>query len=67
MTLEISRRGLLGMFAAGTAAAIIRTPGLLMPIKPKLVVRETIINKIRRARIRFSWPVISRSIYGWAS
>lgn len=29
----IARRGLLGMFAAGAAAAIVRTPGLLMPIK----------------------------------
>ncbi len=28
-----SRRGLFGMFAAGAAAAIIRTPGLLMPVK----------------------------------
>lgn len=28
-----TRRGLLGMFAAGAAAAIVR-PGLLMPVKP---------------------------------
>lgn len=33
-----SRRGLLGMFAASAAAAIVRTPGLLMPIKPALVI-----------------------------
>lgn len=31
----ISRRGLLGMFAAGAAAAIVR-PGLIMPIKPAI-------------------------------
>lgn len=34
MTLDLSRRGLIGMLAAGAGAAIIRTPGLLMPIKP---------------------------------
>ncbi len=33
--MNVSRRGLLGMFAAGAGAAIIRTPGLLMPIKPQ--------------------------------
>lgn len=38
--MNITRRGLLGMFAAGTAAAIIRTPGLLMPIKSKLIVGD---------------------------
>ena len=32
--MEITRRGLLGILAAGASAAIIRTPGLLMPIKP---------------------------------
>ncbi len=36
--MNVSRRGLLGMFAAGAAAAIV-TPGVLMPIKPRLVVR----------------------------
>lgn len=35
--MNLSRRGLLGMLAAGAGAAIIRTPGLLMPIKPTLV------------------------------
>lgn len=35
--IEVSRRGLLGMFAAGAAAAIVRTPGLLMPVKPALI------------------------------
>jgi len=34
--INLSRRGLLGMFAAGAAAAIIN-PGVLMPVKPKLV------------------------------
>ncbi len=34
-----SRRGLLGMFAAGAAAVIVRTPGLLMPIKPLVEAR----------------------------
>lgn len=32
-----TRRGLLGMLAAGVGAAIIRTPGLLMPVKVGLV------------------------------
>ncbi len=30
----VSRRGLLGILAAGVSAGIVRTPGLLMPIKP---------------------------------
>lgn len=30
----ITRRGLLGMFAAGAGAAIVTTPGLLMRVKP---------------------------------
>lgn len=30
----ITRRGLLGMFAAGAGAAIITTPGLLMRVRP---------------------------------
>lgn len=32
--MNVSRRGLFGILAAGASAAIIRTPGLLMPIKP---------------------------------
>lgn len=40
MTINLSRRGLIGMFAAGVGAAIIRTPGLIMPVKPKLVVGD---------------------------
>lgn len=32
----ITRRGLMGMFAAGVGAAIIRTPGLVMPIRPAI-------------------------------
>ncbi len=32
--MQVSRRGLFGILAAGASAAIIRTPGLLMPIKP---------------------------------
>ncbi len=35
--MQVSRRGLLGMLAAGAGAAIIRTPGLLMPIKTQFV------------------------------
>lgn len=35
-TSNISRRGLLGMLAAGIGAAIV-APGIIMPIKPKLV------------------------------
>lgn len=31
--LEVSRRGLIGILAAAMAPAIIRTPGLLMPIR----------------------------------
>lgn len=40
MTLLTSRRGLLGMLAAGVGAAIVR-PGLLMPIKPRLAIPST--------------------------
>lgn len=36
MALNVSRRGLIGMFAAGVGAAIVR-PGLLMPVKPALL------------------------------
>lgn len=36
--IEVSRRGLIGMLAAGVAASIVR-PGLLMPIKPALQTR----------------------------
>lgn len=36
MALELSRRGMLGILGAGVGAAIIR-PGILMPIKPSLV------------------------------
>lgn len=36
MTVQINRRGILGMVAAGVGAAIVRS-GLLMPIKPRLV------------------------------
>lgn len=32
--IKTSRRGLLGMLAAGVGATIVRTPGLLMSIKP---------------------------------
>ena len=39
--LTISRRGLLGIFAAGVSAAIVR-PGLIMPIKPALVPAPTV-------------------------
>jgi hypothetical protein len=39
MTVNISRRGLLGMFAAGVGAAIV-APSILMPIKPSLVIPE---------------------------
>lgn len=39
--MDVSRRGLLfglgGIIAAGVAPALIKTPGLIMPIKPKLV------------------------------
>lgn len=37
LVIEVSRRGILGMLAVGVGAAIVRTPGLLMPIKPVLV------------------------------
>lgn len=37
MGMQVSRRGILGMLSAGAAAAIVR-PGLIMPIKPQLVV-----------------------------
>ncbi len=50
-----SRRGLLGMFAAGAAAAIVRTPGLLMPIKAdRLTIREI----VERAYERISNPPV---------
>lgn len=50
----ITRRGLFGMFAAGAAAAIIRTPGLLMPIKPvRLELSwEEMAAAVRRAHAR---------------
>jgi len=34
--ISVTRRGLIGMLSAGIGAAIVR-PGILMPIKPKLV------------------------------
>lgn len=41
--MAVSRRGFLGILAAGASAAIIRTPGLLMPIKPALAVPTPVI------------------------
>ncbi len=39
---DLSRRGFLsGIIAACAAPAIIRTPGLIMPIKPALVAQTT--------------------------
>lgn len=35
--MNLSRRGLLGMFAAGVGAAIITTPGVLMPARNIIV------------------------------
>ena len=40
MSINLSRRGLLGMLAAGVGAAIVR-PGVLMPIKPAFEVWKT--------------------------
>lgn len=42
--MSLSRRGLLGMLAAGVGAAIVR-PGLLMPVKPALIIQTRIHEK----------------------
>ncbi len=61
-----SRRGFLGLLAAAAVApAIIRTPGLLMPIKPSLVpARVTILTPAMIAKefARQLWNNGSRSI-----
>lgn len=36
--INVSRRGLIGMLAAGVGAAIVR-PGIIMPIKPQISTR----------------------------
>lgn len=60
--MTLSRRGLFGMFAAGTAAAIVRTPGLLMPIKP--VVTEC---SLEEATAAFRWQFFRVALYGHAA
>jgi hypothetical protein len=47
MTINLSRRGLLGMLAAGVGAAIV-SPGLIMPIKPALTRAPIDWNDIHR-------------------
>ena len=53
----ISRRGIFGMLAAGVGAAIITTPGILMPIKPSLyryTYDPVIMNIIARDFARYN-------------
>lgn len=58
--LNLSRRGLFGILAAGIAPAVITTPGLLMPVNPILV---TPVWRIQPAFVRCDGAVVL-TIYG---
>lgn len=55
--LDISRRGLIGIFAAGVSAAIVR-PGLLMPVKKIILGDGVALKNVAHPIPEYRWFLI---------